>query len=167
MGVLSVLNRKFSNVYYPLRIKRKAARVGKNLYCGGKSYVTSNTFLGDNVCFNGMSMSGNGKITIGIYFHSGVNCQIITSFHNYESTMLPYDTSYVDKDVTIGDCVWLGNNIIILGGVTIGEGAIIQAGSVVCKDIPPLAIAGGHPATVFKYRNKDHYEKLKSENKFY
>lgn len=113
-----------------------------------------------------MSMSGNGKITIGSYFHSGVNCQIITSFHNYESTMLPYDTSYIDKDVTIGDCVWLGNNIIILGGVTIGEGAIIQAGSVVCKDIPPLAIAGGHPATVFKYRNKDHYEKLKSENKF-
>lgn len=167
MGVLSVLNREFSNVYYPLRIKRKPARVGKNLYCGGKSYVTSNTFLGDNVCFNGMSMSGNGKITIGSYFHSGVNCQIITSFHNYESTMLPYDTSYVDKDVTIGDCVWLGNNIIILGGVTIGEGAIIQAGSVVCKDIPPLAIAGGHPATVFKYRNKDHYEKLKSENKFY
>lgn len=167
MGVLSVLNREFSNVYYPLRIKRKAARVGQNLYCGGKSYVTSNTFLGDNVCFNGMSMSGNGKITIGSYFHSGVNCQIITSFHNYESTMLPYDTSYVDKDVTIGDCVWLGNNIIILGGVTIGEGAIIQAGSVVCKDIPPLAIAGGHPATVFKYRNKDHYEKLKSENKFY
>ena len=167
MGVLSVLNREFSNVYYPLRIKRKTARVGQNLYCGGKSYVTSNTFLGDNVCFNGMSMSGNGKITIGSYFHSGVNCQIITSFHNYESTMLPYDTSYVDKDVTIGDCVWLGNNIIILGGVTIGEGAIIQAGSVVCKDIPPLAIAGGHPATVFKYRNKDHYEKLKSENKFY
>lgn len=166
MGVLSVLNREFSNVYYPLRIKRKAARVWKNLYCGGKSYVTSNTFLGDNVCFNGMSMSGNGKITIGSYFHSGVNCQIITSFHNYESTMLPYDTSYVDKDVTIGDCVWLGNNIIILGGVTIGEGAIIQAGSVVCKDIPPLAIAGGHPATVFKYRNKDHYEKLKSENFF-
>ena len=81
--------------------------------------------------------------------------------------MLPYDTSYIDKDVTIGDCVWLGNNTIILGGVTIGEGAIIQAGSVVCKDIPPLAIAGGHPATVFKYRNKDHYKKLKSENKFY
>lgn len=113
-----------------------------------------------------MSMSGNGKITIGSYFHSGVNCQIITSFHNYESTMLPYDTSYIDKDVTIGDCVWLGNNTIILGGVTIGEGAIIQAGSVVCKDIPPLAIAGGHPATVFKYRNKDHYEKLKVKINF-
>lgn len=68
--------------------------------------------------------------------------------------MLPYDTSYVDKDVTIGDCVWLGNNIIILGGVTIGEGAIIQAGSVVCKDIPPLAIAGGHPATVLNIEIK-------------
>ena len=167
MGILSVTRRKISKIYYPFKIKQRAASVGKDLYCGGKSYVTQKTFLGDNVNFNGMSMSGNGNIRIGSYFHSGVNCQIITSFHNYESTKLPYDTSYIDKDVTIGDCVWLGNNVIVLGGVTIGEGAIIQAGSVVCKDIPPLAIAGGHPATVFKYRNKEHYEKLKNENKFY
>ncbi len=50
--------------------------------------------------------------------------------------------------------------------MTIGEGAIIQAGSVVCKDIPPLAIAGGHPAIPFKYRDKEHYENLKKEKKF-
>ena len=57
--------------------------------------------------------------------------------------------------------------MIILGGVTIGEGAIIQAGSVVCKDVPPLAIAGGHPAAAFRYRDKEHYFKLKEEKKFH
>ena len=56
--------------------------------------------------------------------------------------------------------------MIVLGGVTIGEGAIIQAGSVVVKDIPPLAIAGGHPAVPFKYRDKEHYYRLKELGQF-
>lgn len=153
--------------YYPFKIRHTAARCGQNLYVGGKSYVTRNTFLGNHVCFNGMSMSGNGKISIGNYFHSGPGCQIITSFHNYEGTQIPYDNTFLDKDVFIENCVWLGNNVIILGGVKIGEGAIIQAGSVVCKDIPDYAIAGGHPAVVFKYRDKKHYEILKMEGKFH
>jgi len=67
----------------------------------------------------------------------------------------------------IEDNVWLGHRVIILGGVTIGEGAIIQAGSVVVKDIPKYAIAGGHPAKVFKYRDIKHYNRLKKEKKFH
>ena len=70
-------------------------------------------------------------------------------------------------NINIGDCVWLGNNVIILGGVTIGEGAIIQAGSVVCKDVPAYAVAGGHPATPLKYRDIEHYKKLKSEGRYH
>ena len=167
MGLISKITHKFSKWYYPRRIKAVAAQCGKDLYVGGKSYVTSHTYLGEHVCFNGMSMSGNGIIKIGSYFHSGTGCQIITSFHNYEGTEIPYDNTFLNKDVTIGECVWLGNNVIILGGVTIGEGAIIQAGSVVCKDIPAYAIAGGHPAIPFKTRNIQHYKKLKAERKFH
>lgn len=167
MGIISRAKWMFYNKYYPVRIRAKAAQCGKGLYVGGKSYVTSNTFLGDHICFNGMSMSGNGRIQIGNYFHSGPGCQIITSFHNYEGEEIPYDNTFIDKNVQIGDCVWLGNNVIILGGVTIGEGAIIQAGSVVCKDIPPYSIAGGHPASPFKSRNVEHYLQLKIEKKFH
>ena len=47
------------------------------------------------------------------------------------------------------------------------EGAIIQGGSVVHGEIPPYAIAGGNPAKVFKYRNIEHFQKLKAEGKFY
>ena len=80
---------------------------------------------------------------------------------------IPYDDTVISKDVVIEDNVWLGNRVIVLPGVTIGEGAIIQAGSVVVKDIPKCAIAGGHPANVFSSRDKDHYEKLKKEGKFH
>ncbi len=167
MGLISKMKLKFANIYYPYKIKKKSASYKGRIYVGGKSYVTDKTYLGNNVCFNGMSMSGQGTISIGDNFHSGPGCQIITSFHNYEGNEIPYDNTFINKDVTIGDNVWLGNNVIILGGVTIGEGAIIQAGSVVCNDIPECAIAGGHPAKAFKYRDKEHYYKLKDEKKFH
>ncbi len=61
----------------------------------------------------------------------------------------------------------LGSRVIVLGKVTIGEGAIIQAGSVVCRDIPDYAVAGGHPATVFKYRDINHYTKMKKSCSFH
>ena len=67
----------------------------------------------------------------------------------------------------IEDNVWLGQNVTILQGIKIGEGAIIQAGSVVVSDIPSCSIAGGHPAKVFKKRNEEHYYKLKQEERFF
>lgn len=92
----------------------------------------------------------------------------MTTIHNYDNgKKIPYDETVIHKEVTIEDNVWLGINVTILPGVTIGEGAIIQAGSVVTSNIPACAIAGGHPAKVFKYRNKEHYYKLKSEEKFF
>ena len=93
---------------------------------------------------------------------------MLTQYHNYDhGTKIPYDDTYIFKDIVIEDQVWLGNRVIVLGGVKIGEGAIIQAGSVVVSDIPKYAIVGGHPAKVFSYRNVEHYEKLKSEGKFH
>lgn len=167
MSIINNLKLKFAQKYYSERIKRRAASYSGRVYTGSKSFVTHKTHLSANVYFNGMSMYGDGKIMIGANFHSGMNCQIITSFHNYEGNALPYDDTFIDRDVIIGDNVWLGNNVIILGGAKIGEGAIIQAGSVVVKDIPPLAVAGGHPAIPFKYRDKEHYESLKEQKKFH
>lgn len=168
MITFGTLKYKFNQWYYPIRIRRNAKSCGEDLYIGGKSYVTANTVLGNNVNFNGMAIHGNGNVTIGDNFHSGTDCQSITSFHNYDhGDAIPYDRTFIDKDVPIEDNVWLGNNVIVLGGVTIGEGAIIQAGSVVCKDIPPLALAGGHSAVPFRYRDQEHYFKLKAEKKFH
>lgn len=137
------------------------------LRVNNKSSFTKNTYLGRNCHFNGMQINGGGKVTIGDNFHSGPECMMITQIHNYEGKKIPYDSTYILKDIVIGDNVWLGSRVIILGGVTIGEGAIIQAGSVVVSDIPKYAIAGGHPAKVFSNRNAEHYEKLKAEKAFH
>lgn len=57
-------------------------------------------------------------------------------------------------DIFIEDDVWIGENAIILSGVTVHQGAIVAAGAVVNKDVPPYAIVGGVPAKVIKYRFK-------------
>lgn len=57
-----------------------------------------------------------------------------------------------DKDVIIEDGVWCGCNVTILKGCHIGKGAVVAAGSVVTKDVPPYAIVGGNPAKVIKFR---------------
>lgn len=131
------------------------------------STVNRGTVLGDQISIGGIHIVGKGNCYIGNYVHIGTDCQILTDYHNYDGgSKIPYDETWVVEDVTVGDFVWLGNNVIILAGVTIGEGSIIQAGSVVVNDIPPLAIAGGHPAKVFKFRDIDHFQKLKREGKF-
>jgi virginiamycin A acetyltransferase len=55
-------------------------------------------------------------------------------------------------DTRVGNDVWIGYGALIMPGVTIGDGAIIATGSVVTKNIPPYAIAGGNPASVIRYR---------------
>lgn len=125
------------------------------------------TKLGNNVNFNGLKIKGNGNVYIGDNFHSGENCLFLTEFHNYEGERIPYDKTTIINDITIEENVWLGDRVIILGGVTVGEGAIIQAGSVVVKDVPKLAIVGGHPAKQFKSRDKEHYEEKKRLKLFY
>jgi acetyltransferase-like isoleucine patch superfamily enzyme len=149
------------------KMLRTAKSVGQGLRVNGKSVVNTNTILGNNVNFNGMTIGGRGRVIIGNNFHSGPECRIITSFHNYEGSKIPYDETYIDRDVAIGDNVWFGTRVMVLGGVMIEEGAIIQAGSVVVSNIPKGAIAGGHPAKVFKYRDLAHYDELKALGAFH
>ena len=91
---------------------------------------------------------------------------IQTQNRNYKGTLLPYDETFVCKDVKIEDAVWIGMNVLILPGTHIGEGAIIQAGAVVHGDIPSLSVAGGNPAKVFSKRDMEHYNKLKAKRKY-
>lgn len=149
------------------KVNKCAKEIGENCCFNDWCYFTDKTVIGHNSHFNGMTIGGKGNVSIGSYFHSGAECLIITSNHNYDhGTKIPYDETTIDKDVIIEDCVWIGSRVTILGGVTIGEGAIVQAGSVVTKSVPPLAIVGGAPAQIFKYRDKEHYYSLKEQEKF-
>ncbi|KFB88707.1 acetyltransferase [Serratia grimesii] len=152
---------------YRSKVINTAAKCGREPKINFLTIVNNKTILGNNFNSNGLTVVGKGGVAIGDNFHCGFGCVIITENHNHNGNALPYDNTYVIKNTHIGDNVWLGINVILLPGVTIGEGAIIQAGSVVTKNIPDYAIAGGHPANIFSQRDVEHYMRLKNGNKFH
>lgn len=125
-------------------------------------FLGSHIYIGPYAKFNSV---GGIRIQSGVII--GPYCHIYTANHKYDGDIktLPFDEREYLKPVEIQKYVWIGGDVIILPGVTIGEGSVIGAGSIVTKDIPPLAIAVGSPAKVIKYRNKEEYEKLSNENK--
>jgi acetyltransferase-like isoleucine patch superfamily enzyme len=101
----------------------------------GSGYINRNSKIR---CFN--------NIEIGEDVAISENCTIWDS----DAHTIQYNTIQYNKPIKIENHVWIGTNCIILKGVTIGEGAVIAAGSVVNKDIPPRVLAGGVPAKVLK-----------------
>jgi acetyltransferase-like isoleucine patch superfamily enzyme len=115
-------------------------------FTGGKIEIGAGTVL-NRRCFL------DGRVGLKI----GANCSI-----SPEVTMLsmghdPQDPHFSVSGgaTTIGDNVWIGTRAMILPGVTIGEGAVIGAGSIVTKDIAPWKIAVGNPAREIKDRNRE------------
>ncbi len=167
MGLLSL--KKLKHNHWKNCVLKRAKECGNDLHVEGKSKVSRNTYIGNNVYIRGLKIGGDSKVSIGDYCHIAGECLIVAQNHDYDNgehiPYTPYD--YIYKDIEIGKCVWIGARVMILPGTKIGDGAIIQGGSVVHGDIPKYAIAGGNPAKVFKYRDKDHYDKLEKEGKFY
>lgn len=148
-------------------VNRKLKKTCETLYVNRFSVVNKNTTLGNNVHFNGIKIRGTGRVFIGDNFHSGEECLLLTDMHNYRGKALPYDDTLIEKPIVIENNVWLGSRVIIIGRVTIGEGAIVQAGSVVVRDVQPLSIVGGNPAIEIKKRPAEEYYKLLSMKSFY
>ena len=109
-------------------------------------------YLGDrNVINFGCLFDGRHyKIQTGNDVSIGPEATILTLGHD------PQSPEFADKggDVIIGNHVWIAYRAIILPGITIGDGAVVGASSVVTKDIPPYTIVAGNPARVIKDRNE-------------
>lgn len=145
---------------------------------GGKNYLSDGTqFINSSIGF-GSYTAPNVKIyntKIGKYSCVGPEVDIILGEHPTSNMVSIHPAfyspnnrsgfTYVDHSefeefrfadekysVVIGNDVWIGKRAMILEGVTIGDGAIVAAGAVVVKDVPPYAIVGGVPAQVIKYR---------------
>ena len=103
----------------------------------------------------GIDCKVQGPLSIGADVMMGPETLIYTRNHETGRLDIPMreqgDTA--PRAVTIEDDVWIGARSIILPGVTIGKGAIVAAGSVVAKDVPALAVVGGVPAKVIRYRD--------------
>lgn len=96
---------------------------------------------------------------IGNYCSFAPNSIIAPAEHslNYATTCLRISRKTINFDeaaqrTQIGSDVWCGANTVIRQGLTIGNGAVIAAGAVVCRDVPPYAVVGGVPARVIRYR---------------
>lgn len=90
-------------------------------------------------------------IEYGVNTTIGPNCNLITVTHPVDDYEMRREGWEIAHPITIGNGVWLGASVTVLPGVTIGDNAVIGAGSVVTKDIPANAIAMGVPARVTRF----------------
>ncbi|MFP3351028.1 CatB-related O-acetyltransferase [Pseudoalteromonas sp. SIMBA_153] len=127
---------------------------------GNQSMVGSNVYIGRA---NKIKIGQGARINENVYLESvkigddvmiAPNVSILSRMHEFESIELPMSLQGYKKEkkVIIGNDVWLGRNVVVLPGITIGNGAIIAAGSVVTKDVEPYSIVGGVPAELIKMR---------------
>ena len=127
------------------------------------SFLDRNVNIGKGTNINGpfFISSGGGKVNIGKYCAIAHNFRIRNRNHNmnYPNIQDKFQNRYGFKDlrvykgdIIIGNAVWIGDNVMILPGVNVGNGAVIGAGSVVTKDVPDYAIVAGNPSKIIRYR---------------
>lgn len=113
------------------------------------------------ICYDSKS-----KFSVGKYTSIASNVAILLGANHKRGLLTTYPRSLINGsvsqeetnergDVAIGSDVWIGYGVTIIGPCTIGDGAIIGAGALVLKDVPPYAVVGGVPAKVLKYRFDD------------
>lgn len=114
----------------------------------------SGLVLGDDVDLaKDVLITSGGGVHIGARTLVGYRAQIISANHRVpEGRNRIFGAGHDKAPVKIGSDVWIGANVIVLPGVTIGDGAVIAAGSVVTSDIDPYHIVAGVPARVIKQR---------------
>lgn len=116
---------------------------GENIRMGSHVYINYNCVILD--C---------APVTIGDHVLIAPNCGLYTAGHPLDADTRASGLEYAHP-ITIGDDVWLGANVSVLPGVTIGHGSVIGAGSVVNRDIPPNTLAAGNPCRPIRTINQE------------
>lgn len=129
--------------------------------CGIKTNIQRHTYfshrceIGD---YSGIGENSHfyGKVIIGKDVMMGPECWIYTQNHAFEDLdkLMRLQGPQPEREVIIGDNIWIGGRVTILPGVTVGNGAVIAAGSVVTKNVPSNAIVAGNPAKIIRYRGE-------------
>lgn len=120
--------------------------------------IGNNVHIGESAYLN-----CRGGLSIGSNTHIRNNVNITTSKSNFEGVCLPFDSIPNDQPVRIGNNVYIDDNVSILPGVTIGEGAVIKSGLTIVNNIPDRAIVSTNNNNyLINYRDLDTYSQLKS-----
>ncbi len=141
----------FENVFSILESGGNESMIGPQVYIsnGTKVSIGSGCRINENVYIEGAIIGKDVMIAPHV--------SILSRMHAFDRLDIPMTLQgyQPEKMVMIKDDVWLGRNVVVLPGVTIGKGAIIGSGAVVTADIPDYAIAGGVPARIIRFRNQD------------
>jgi len=122
---------------------------GSTIHMGARFYDPRNISIGeDSIIGEGVVLDGRDKLSIGNHVDIASEVMIYNSEHDVN------DPNFLAKNapVTIEDYVFIGPRAIILPGVRIEKGAVVAAGAIVTKDVPPFSIAGGIPAKIIGER---------------
>lgn len=143
----------------PHRSLKRIQLIAKILGKTGKNYWIEQPFqcdygynieIGENFYSNhNLIILDPAKVTFGDNVFIGPNCGFYTPEHPLDAGTRISGLEYA-KPITVGNNVWFGGGVIVLGGVTIGDNVVIGAGSVVTKDIPANTVAVGNPCKVIK-----------------
>lgn len=102
----------------------------------------------------GLSNTIIGPVTIGNNIRFAQNITLSGLNHNYQDTSLPiHEQGVSTAPIVVEDNSWIGANVVVVAGVTIGKHCIVAAGSVVTKDVPPYSVVVGNPARIVKQFN--------------
>ncbi len=115
--------------------------------------IGEGTIIGEKVTLDGRKQlpNSNGGLIIGNHVDIASDVMIWTSEHDINDPMM----KPIEEKVVIEDYVFIGPRVIILPGVTVGKGSVIAAGAVISKDVPPMKIVGGIPASIIGERKTE------------
>ena len=137
-------------------IKKILGKTGENILIESSFQCDYgyNIFVGENFYMNhnGVILDA-AKVEFGDNVFIAPNCGFYTAGHPIDVEQRNKGLEYA-KPIKVGDNVWIGGNVVVLPGVTIGNNCVIGAGSIVVKNIPDNSIAVGNPCKVIKQINK-------------
>ncbi len=126
--------------------------LGEQSWIAGHALVRGDVSFGAHCTVNPYAMiSGTVRCGDGVRIASHVS--LVGFNHGFDDPDTPiYRQAHQSRGIVIEDDVWIGANAVVVDGVTVGRGAVIAAGAVVSRDVPPMAIVGGVPAQVLRFR---------------